>query len=357
MTNLVNAGPQDTLAVDTGHHFISTATFPWKDSVNGPRVQDSEITLALQSKTLGRHKYVSIDGKIELNSHSHTTARRFKLDSFEIIVLALHGKSDSTHGLESHPIQCNDMSPVSGPEYAPSTEETRTSGLTLNPSPSSLRQIQFTSSTRRTHLGTSIVTNHQSALSSTSGTVWLQRVEDPSQRTFGGFLGTFSARFADCCSKHAGCSPDDPTSLSITIKATLSDTGRGASSKPLVQMISIHYPDWPTLDNTSYAGEIIHTTYDTDFCGPEVKVTRTIRDVSNTFELPEGITYGMEVYRTWGSGFVGHLTSSKILGAMNSIGKTLKSIGKQLRRPSGLLNMVYNRGAASTSKTSFDHNI
>jgi hypothetical protein len=178
----------------------------------------------------------------------------------------LHGKP----GSDPHPIECDYMFPVSGREYAPSTQETRTSGFTIAPSASSARKIQCTNSAQRTRLGTPIRANPQSTSPFTPGTVWFQRVEDPAQRSFGDFLGTFSARFVDCCSEHAGCSAGDPTSLSITINADLTDSAFDASSKALIQTVCIQYPDWPTLDD-NFAGESIHTVYDTDFCGSEVK--------------------------------------------------------------------------------------
>ncbi|KAF9518204.1 hypothetical protein BS47DRAFT_1379942 [Hydnum rufescens UP504] len=343
MTVFANAGLEGTITADQGHHFICSASFPWNDPVNGPRVQTSGITVALQSKALGRHKEITLEGSIKLNAHGHTTAERFKLDSFEIKVLALHGKS----GSDPHPIQCNYMSPVSGREYAPTTEETRTSTFTMAPSASSAGQIQCTNSTRRTRLGTPIRADPQSTDPFTTGTVWFQRVEDPAQRTFGGFLGSFSARFVSCCSEHAGCLAGDPTSLSITINADLTDSAFDASSKALIQTVCIQYPDWPTLDD-NFAGESIHTVYNTNFRGPEVEVITTARDVANTNKLPDGILYTMEVNRARHSGFGGHRATSKMVGTVNTIGRTLKVIGKQIRRLSKVLD---DHSAQSGSNT------
>ncbi|KAF9518202.1 hypothetical protein BS47DRAFT_1338465 [Hydnum rufescens UP504] len=264
MTTLANAGSEGTLATEKGHHFASMASFPWRDPVNGPRVQDSEIIVALQSKELGRHKYIAIEGKIELNSHLHTSAQRFKLDSFEITVSALHGNSNLP--TQFSVIRCPLV-------------------LVRIPSPPIL------------------------LLRERSGSSEL--ITQP-KRPLVAFL--------------APLQPD----LSIAARCMLT--------------VRIVYPDWPTLDESSFAGEMIHTTYDTNFAGSEVKGIATVKDVWNTNKLPQGISYTMEVNRRRNSGFGG-----KIVGTVNTIGRTLKILGKQARRPSRVLDMMYDRSEDSNA--------
>lgn len=45
-----NTQPAGGLYAQAGHRFRSKATFPWEDSMNGPRSQDSIIELSLQTK-------------------------------------------------------------------------------------------------------------------------------------------------------------------------------------------------------------------------------------------------------------------------------------------------------------------
>ena len=318
-----------SLSTKTGHQFVASASFPWKDSINGPRVQDCTVTLALQTKvrdcalgcqlpvlitaqTMDDQKYLIIEGRIKLNSHSHTTAERFKLETYEIIARVLHGKSDPSQGLVPHAVMGKSMSPESMPEYAPTSQETQISSFTLNPSASSLGQFQFITSTCRTHMGKSVVADLQLPVEASSGTVWQRKVEDPNERRFGSFLGTFSTQFCDCVNSEHGCTPEDPTSLSITVKACLSDSSTGTSSKPLTQIVTIHYPDWPELNNKTYGGQLIHNTYDTDFSGPDVTVTSSRKAPITNRHIACDITFTMDIIRTWGSGFKGRVITSDL---------------------------------------------
>ncbi|KAF9520730.1 hypothetical protein BS47DRAFT_401667 [Hydnum rufescens UP504] len=205
------------------------------------------------------------------------------------------------------------MAPNSTSEYIFTAQQTRNAGFTLNPSPGSLVQVQLVTLTCRTHLGSSIGVSQQGANPTSEGTVWYRRVEDPGEKTFGGFLGTFSAGFHECAiGGRAGCSVDDPTSLSLTIEASFADSMPGTSSKRIIQTVSIHYPAWPALNELSHCGQLICTSYNTNFSGREVSIIRTIRNTLTRNELPQDVSYDMEVHRARRSDSYGRVLSRRL---------------------------------------------
>jgi hypothetical protein len=201
-----------------------------------------------------------------------------------------------------HPTQCKLMRPASTPEYAPTTQITTSASLTLNPTISSFGQLQFITSASKTYLGASIRANRQSRYDPSQGTLWARRVEDPGDQLQGRFLGTFVSSYLDC-SERRGCSPDDRTTLSITITAQLRDKKAGASRKPLEQVLAVNYSDWHQANQSYPAGIEIRTLYNASTTGHELDVLETAQLDANACELPPGITCGLSVTRKLGSGF------------------------------------------------------
>jgi hypothetical protein len=50
MADIVNDIPMNSLSANVGHQFISVASFPWMDPVNGARYQECIIDIVLQTK-------------------------------------------------------------------------------------------------------------------------------------------------------------------------------------------------------------------------------------------------------------------------------------------------------------------
>ncbi|KAF9520729.1 hypothetical protein BS47DRAFT_1335367 [Hydnum rufescens UP504] len=299
MADVVNDNPMNSLSANVGHQFTSVASFAWMDPVNGARNQESTIDIVLQTKTVGQRKLLTLEGEIRLDSHSHTTAERFKLETFNITVVALHGTADPTRALEPHPIRCDSMAPNSTLEYAPTTQQTRSAGFTLNSSPTTLGQVHFITSTCRTYLGSSIRASQQRAHSRSDGTVWMCH-----------WWASGLLRFV--C-RHYGLV--------------------WCSSKPIIQTVSVITPlgllsmNTPTLDSKSLL--------------PTVRTSLVAKSVSFR---PSGIrSQAMKSLKmshmTWkftgrrGSGSYGR----KLYSAMNVV-------GKQIRRPSRILDMMVDRG-------------
>jgi hypothetical protein len=239
---------------------------------------------------------VVIEGEIILNPNSHNGAKRFRLDKYEIAVKALHGKHTKT--LKPHPIQCKPIS-LQSLECAQGTQisGSLTQNIIFNPTPNPLSHFQFITSASKTYLEVPITANQQSQHAHSQGTVWAHRVEDPVDKIQGRFLGTFASSFLDC-SKDLPCSSDEPIMLSITIMAQLTDTKPGASKRPLEQVLSIKYSDWP--DQSFPAGIEINTDYDASTTGQELNILETSQLSANGHALPVGVSCCLSVTRKLG---------------------------------------------------------
>jgi hypothetical protein len=188
--------------------------------------------------------------------------------------------------MEPHPIKCKLLHPQH-------TQIPPNSSIILNPTPNHLSQLQFITSASRTYLGVPITANRQ-YLYPSQGTVWGLRVDGLVDKIWGGFLGTFVSSYLEC-SEGRGCIPDDPTMLSITIMAQLTDTKAGASKRPLEQVLSIKYSDWP--DQSIPAGIEINTDYDASTSGHELNILETSQLSANGHALPAGVACSLSV--TW----------------------------------------------------------
>lgn len=169
-----------------------------------------------------------------------TSAERFKLASFEITAEVLQEKPNVAENMKPHPIQRTFTSPDSA-EYAPTAQITNGSSLTVNPPASSFGQLQFTTSTCRALMGTSVAgkkQDHNVDFDGVSGTICERAVTDLGHKTRGGFLGTFVSSCRDC-HPDDGCASDGPTTLSVYVKTRLVDTNPSALSRTVKHTLAI----------------------------------------------------------------------------------------------------------------------
>ena len=187
-------------------------------------------------------KYLVVEGDITLFTTGRKRAERFKLTSFEITTEVRHGKFNPAENLEPHPIECG-FSSLYSRVYAPTSQSTADLFPAVSPIPHP-GHPQVTTSDHETYMGL----GHQR--------------QD-------GFPETFIMSYPHC-HPEKGCSSDDPTSLSVRVKACLIDTHPGAPPRTVEHILVAHYDGWPRFGPNNCA---TNSMYDLHFSGLEASLS------------------------------------------------------------------------------------